>query len=392
MPYGLNRTDRKIILVSGIFFALLVIAALLIVSPESNQEAVPTTYSSDSSGAKAAFLLLQETGHQVERWEESLANLSTGENRILIIAEPDRSANDLERAALRKFIVEGGQVIAIGHIAGLMLPQNSSVAEPLEGLLWGKYPALAPASITRAAPHITMAPKSRWTSESTAVALYGNEQQTVVVNYPYGKGKVIWWASATPLTNAGLKEPGNLAFFLACLGEQERTRILWDEFHHGYGISKRSSDGDLWLAAGALGQLLLFGMAVIWTFSRRHGPIRPSAPETRLSPLEFIETLGGLYEHAHASAVAVDICYQRFLYWLTRNLGIPGNASIEEFEMAVRVRWNFQDDRFAATLLACASARYSPDLSPRRALALIRSLHSYAVRLNLYPLSAKEVH
>jgi hypothetical protein len=110
----------------------------------------------------------------------------------------------------------------------------------------------------------------------------------------------------------------------------------------------------------------------------------------RLSPLEFVETLGGLYARARASAVAVDICYQRFLYWLAKRLGISNSASVEEFERAVRKRWNFRDEHFGHTLRDCASARYLPDLPPRRALQLVRSLDSYAVKLKLFPASAKE--
>jgi hypothetical protein len=48
---------------------------------------------------------------------------------------------------------------------------------------------------------------------SAAYPLYGDGDRTVVVKYPFGRGEVLWWASATPLTNAGLKEPGNLEFF-----------------------------------------------------------------------------------------------------------------------------------------------------------------------------------
>jgi hypothetical protein len=388
MPVQLSRGDRKILTIAAGAFAALAIVALLLASPESDQSAIPSTYSSHSSGAKAAFLLLQETGWHAVRWEQSLTRLEAGKNKIIIIAEPDKPANKWERAALLNFIRGGGCLIAIGRAAGLLLPQGSDITSSVEAKIWEKYSALAPTSITREAPQITMASDVWWASETSALALYGNDHKIVVVSYPYGEGKVIWWAAATPLTNAGLKEAGNLEFFLACLGDQSKNHIYWDEYLHGY-ISSRIHSFENRIAGVFLVQFVLLGVAILLTFARRSGPVRPSAPEIRLSPLEFVETLGGLYEHAHADAVAVDIYYQRFLYWLAKRLGMSPAASIEEFEQAVAARWNFHDEQFAPILKECASARYQ-DLSASRALQLVRSLHSYAVELNLFSSSVKE--
>ena len=40
-------------------------------------------------------------------------------------------------------------------------------------------------------------------------------------------------ASATPLTNAGITQPGSLEFLLAAIGDKQ-TRVLFDEYVHGY--------------------------------------------------------------------------------------------------------------------------------------------------------------
>jgi hypothetical protein len=388
MPIQLSRGDRKILVIAAVFFAVLVAGTVLFTSTESSKEAIPSSYSFDSSGAKAAFLLLQETGRHPERWERSLVEMAPGKNKTLILAEPSQMANERERAALHKFIREGGRLIAIGQSAALMLPITSPIASSIEEHIWEKYSALAPSSITREAPQITMASGASWISRSSVLPLYGDGRQSVVITYPYGEGMVIWWAAATPLTNAGLKEPGNLEFFLACLGE--KNHIYWDEYFHGYGHSRINTLAGR-LALVILAQLVLLCAVVLWTFARRSGPVRPSASEVRLTPLEFVETLGGLYERAHASTVAVDICYQRFLYWLTKRLGMSPTASIEEFQQAVADRWNFYDEKFVPTLKECASARYH-NLPAKRALQLVRSLHSYTTKLNLFSATAKEAN
>jgi hypothetical protein len=389
MSYHIGRSDKKILLIAAVFLAVLIVGGLLFLSPQRIDSSIPTSYSADSFGAKAAFLLLKETGYHVERWEQSPAGIQTFQNATLILAEPSRYANKEEQTALDEFIRQGGKLIAIGQSASFMLPVSDSSAAPLGEEIWARYPAAGLSPITHAAPQITIAPDAVWLSPSSAHVLYAKDKESAVVQYTYGKGSVIWWAAATPLTNAGLKEPGNLEFFLACLGDKEKTRILWDEYFHGYGdFAKSSDESDLF--EYMLVQLGLAAAAIVLTFSRRSGPIRQSSQEIRLSPLEFVETLGGLYQHAHASVAAVDIHYQRFRYWLAKRLGISGNASIEEFDKAVRSSWNFHDERFVKLMKECSSVRYFPELPTGRALKLVRSLHSYAVKLKLFPASAKE--
>ena len=134
-------------------------------------------------------------------------------------------------------------------------------------------------------------------------------------------------------------------------------------------------------------QCAVLACAALLTFSRRSGPIRPLRPESRLAPLEFVETLGGLYQQAHAASVAVDVYHNRFQYWITRRLGVASNASPEELDRAVRERWGLDENDFLPTLQAAAAARYRPDLSQNEALTIVQSLYAYATKLKLFSIS-----
>jgi hypothetical protein len=218
--------------------------------------------------------------------------------------------------------------------------------------------------------------------------LYGDGDEVVVVKYRYGRGEVLWWAAATPLTNAGLKEPGNLEFLLACLGDT-KSPILFDEYIHGYRKDLGSSVAHSpvkWL----LLQLAFLGLAVVATFSRRSGPLSAPVTDVRLSPLEFVQTLGGLYENAGTASVAVDICYQRFRYWLTRRLGVAFNISVNDLEAAVRDRFAQKDDHIGAVLRRCESAKADPYLGETEALHLVQELDEYASRWKLFEGRRKE--
>ncbi len=406
MPAKLSRKDRNVLLAAGLVFILLIITALLFSSNQQAQSENPSTYSSASGGAKAAYLLLTSGGYKVQRWEQPLSALPRAKGQILVLAEPDEAPTREERERLTNFVSEGGHVIATGLFAGTFLPENDSVPDPLSGMTWKTASSVSPSRITRSAPQIVLAPRAYWQPFSAAYPLYGDASHAFVVKYPYGRGEVLWWASATPLTNAGLKEPGNLEFFLACLGNEsggQANEILWDEYIHGYRQTLAASvahSAVKWLVL----QLALLGLAVVATFSRRSGPLSSPVNDLRLSPMEFVETLGGLYQRADAASTVVDVCYRRFRYWLTRRLGVAGNISIDELASVIQDRWGysrassstqsanagFPADRFIATMKQCESAASDPFLDGPMALHLVQELDDYAAQLKVFRKIRKE--
>jgi hypothetical protein len=395
MSVRVDPKDRKLLLGAGAVFVLLIAGAVVFGGEGGTKSEIPSSYSTASGGAKAAYLVLASAGYKVERWERPLDELPKAMGKTLVLAEPIEAPTREEKDRLKEFLSEGGRVIATGAFAGTLLPENDSEreVEVFGAEKWKKASALSPSPITRAAPEIVLAPQARWSSYSAAYPLYGDGERTLVVKYPYGRGEVLWWASATPLTNAGLKEHGNLEFLLACMGSAKegagKNGILWDEYIHGYRPTLASSIAHSpvkWLVL----QLVLLGLAVLVTFSRRSGPVFKPASVVRLSPMEFVETLGGLYQHAGTASVAVDICYQRFRYWLTRRLGVASSISVADLEVAVRDRWAFIDQRFVTTLRRCESAKNDPYLHAPAALQLVQELDEYAVRLKLFQGIRKE--
>ena len=174
-------------------------------------------------------------------------------------------------------------------------------------------------------------------SDSAAYPLYGDGERTLVVKYPYGRGEVLWWASATPLTNAGLKEQGNLEFVACVRGAHRLARptsaILWDEYIHGYRQTLGSSIAHSpvkWLVL----QLVLLALGCC--LPRFRGGVDRSASRFRSCAcrrLNLCRRSADCMRHAGTASVAVDICYQRFRYWLTRRLGVASNISVNDLEL-----------------------------------------------------------
>ena len=390
MPVQLGSADRRILLAAaGVFLAMVAVTAFFARGAGEDVD-IPSAYSTASRGCKAAFLLLQQAGYDAQTWERPLAELPDGKGTLLL-ASPAGYPQHAEKAALEKFLRNGGRVIAAGRFAGFYLPIDEGTAPSLADQIQKQIPSLSPSPITRAAPEITLVPRMYWRGTEDVVPLYGDEGGTVVVQYRVGSGSVLWLADPGPVTNAGLKEPGNLEFLLTALGPPQDGPVLWDEYVHGFerhGYSRHSRSMIAWIFV----QLGLVGLAVMATYSRRNGSTWSPPLERRLSPLEFVRTLGMVYQRAGAGAVGIDIWYQRFRFLLTRRLGLAINTSVHDLDRAVRDRGLLSPDdrKLSAVLSECESYRYDSSASPSQSLRLIQTLFDYAVQFKLVHLEESE--
>jgi len=390
MPLKVAAADRKLLLIFAAGVTLL-LAGMALLGPEQKQESpMPSSYSSDSGGAKAAYLLLKESGYQIERWENPPRRLPKGPGALLILAEPMWVMDSDDRLALQRFLAAGGRVLATGASGGALLPEGRAQGlSPLKGG-WLTAKASIPSTLTRGG-EIRLNAWNHWATDNFAhVAHYARDDDALVVSYKFGDGEVIWWAAATPLTNAGLRDAANLELLLNSIGAPARTRVFWDEYFHGSrrGLWGDISDTPLRWAMAEVGILLL---AVLFTFSRRSGPVRPLVEPSRLSPLEFVETLGGLYQSAQANQVALEVAYQRFQYLLKKRLGLAGQPDAATMASAVSQRLRYDRPDFAAKLARCEHAIGDPVLREKEALELVQALNDYSRDLALMP-RAQEKH
>ena len=383
MPAFLDSRDLRFLIGAGVVMIVLV-GLTYAVGPAPAQQSLgyPSSYASEWAGAKAAFLLLQEQGYQVERWEKSPEDLPANpDGALLVLAEPNQTASASERAAIRRFVSGGGRVLAIGASAADLVPDLNATAVEEWKPEPKTYSALLPSSVTRDATEISMiAPDTFTSSTHPWLALSGREDEIAVVTYRVGKGEIIWWASASPLTNGSIRDKSNLAFFLNCVGAPDTVSVYWDEYFHGARASMISyfENGPLPWASLQIGIAFL---ALLFTFSRRAGAMRMPATESRLSPLEFVETLGDLYQSAHASPAAVSVAYRRFRLALSRKLATPAKAKLPELCRAASSRFGWPEDALLDTLARSERAMRNINLNEDEALYLVRQLHDYSARL-----------
>jgi hypothetical protein len=312
---------------------------------------------------------------------------------VLIIADPLETPAKQEIQALQGFVEAGGQVIFTGRRIKSFFPK-ARLHESFPAAEWKTFTASIPSNYTVGAPQIVLQTSTSWqTPDASQLPLYGNTQSPVVVSWRIGDGRILWWAASTPLTNSGISREGNLNFFLNAMHSPlprttSAVQIYWDEYFHGERTSLWSYVGKTPVAWGLL-QISLLGLVVFFTLGRRSGPIVLPPVISRLAPLEFVDTLGGLYERAGAEPAVVGFVYQRFRATLSRQLRISPSASDTELADAVQSRLGWKESSLKTTLARALVASRAQKVAAEEALGLVRELELYEAQLGLKKKTAK---
>jgi hypothetical protein len=380
-----NRERKIVLLFCGA--VLLVIAAASLLRPANDDsDKSPTTYNSGTAGIEAAYLLLGELGYSSERWEQPPSALADVDapHATVIYAEPVVPAERVQavRGDISAFLRRGGRVVVTGPEAANLLPEAETgpPTQPFEKLCLSTPEGRSP--LARAG-QVSIADRARWTALTPAVHV---EQwcggDAVVVSYRVGEGTAVWWSSTLPLSNLGLKDDASLKLFLASVDYSNtqnpihpRSRVLFDEYFHSIQTSLADYTRGLPLAQIAW-QVAVVALLLIFSYSRRNGPIRLPARVPRTSPIEFAESMGQLYRKAGATQAATESARRRLLRFLIDRCGLPRSVAQSDtatIAEALNSRYPGDWTELAQHLSQAADAQYQ-SLAPRSALTLVKAL------------------
>ena len=384
MQSGLSSTDRKLLWGAAAIAALL-LASMAAFSPSATGQAaaVPSSYDSTSGGALAAYLLLTDLHYSVRRWQEPPTALrAPGAGSLLILADPTGPPSSQDRAALLRYLESGGRILFSGPSIALFF-SDAGFLIPNLNPEWKEFQANFPTAVSRATGKIVMRPAAFWGRlTESQIQLFGPPDAPVVVSWKIGQGEILWWAGATPLTNAGISQAGNLRLLLNALAPIDRRQsstIYWDEYFHGARGSLWSYIQETPIPWGCV-QIAIFVVALLFTFSRRSGPIFTPAPVSRLSPLEFVETIGGLYQRAGAGSIPIAVSYRRLHRELARRLGFTLTTEDSELARVAHQRLGLEEQLSEILQDASLCAKLQK-LPPRKALGLVQRMEGYLLQL-----------
>ena len=395
---SLDAKDRRLLLwCLGAGLVLSIAIALLLPDANSNSNPLPSSYLAGQHGARAAYETLVRSNYPIERWERPLAELAaaSGPDTVVIFAEPlTREPRDLK--AVREILERGGRVLATGFWGGFILPGEAS--ETPDTFTFAAC-RLEPEGLNplAATGEVWMIPQAGWQVGNPAFHVdYTCAGQPAVVEYNWGKGHAVWWASSTPLENGSIARAHDLELLLESLGPRAGHHFYWDESLHGEIRSTWSyASGPAWnlLWIG----LTVLGLLVVLSFSRRTGPVRELPAPVRATPIEFLDALGSLYKTAGAASTAVTIALENFRRRSLHLCGLP-SRQMDAVDLAAALRRRFPqaDKSLEADLAACEEAGWAQAITPGAALKLIQRLHSHqdeldavAKRGNIAPQSSK---
>jgi hypothetical protein len=299
---------------------------------------------------------------------------------VVVLSNPSDPATNQDRRTVQAFLAHGGTVLTTGCAGATYLSSAATgVGEPLPRP--EMYTARRSSPLTLDAPSISMtAGCASPALGEPYVAVYGNASSAVVYEAQIGRGHAIWWEGTTPIENRTIDAPGHLELLLNAIGPLPRT-ILWDEFSHGQRAS-------LWSylartpAPWALAQLGLVAVIAAMMFVRRRLPIRARVAIARTNPLEFVDTMAGLYGRAKSGAAAVEIARARLRRLLLASSGVAPSASDARLADAAAPHVSMPPQELRELLEAADRSATERSTSPAAALPLVRRMQAVAARIN----------
>jgi hypothetical protein len=309
--------------------ALLVVVVLLLTTLAVPREGEstdprPSTFLTTPGGTRALHDVLGKLGMRAERRLTPWADADPLRGPLVVLA-PSQGISPGEVHRVAEWVRGGGTLVyaaepmerELRDSLGLRLVRFSGDTLTL----WNtgdsaRAATPAPHRWTQGVPRVdgfrrawdASSPALRRPGARTVLAAGG---RPVAVELPLGRGRVVAWSDARPLTNRELEDGGAATVFARAAAETtgRGRRVYFDEFHHGYRGGGSAVAGTLrflrthpwghaslqWLLAAA-GLLLLAG--------RRFGRALPPPPARRRSPLEHVEALAGAYRQGGARRTA----------------------------------------------------------------------------------------
>jgi hypothetical protein len=397
---GGGTSDRKLLLIVGGAILAVIVAVSIFAPARADEDQRPTTTNTGARGAEAAYLMLQRLGRTATQWNRPLDELNDGMDdaqaarTTLVLAAPEYDPTELQglRTELERFLKRGGRVLATGPTGAELMPEGK-VKGP--GMMQPKICQTTPEGpgVLARAGSVEMAEGAQWESDA---AKFEVEQrcgdEAVVVRYAVGKGEAVWWSSAWPLENDELKNDADLRLLLASVGEGRD--VVFDESLHGAAKTLWDEAKGLPLKWLEVQCALLFGL-MVFSFSRRRGPLRMPVTLPRSSPVEFAHSMGDLYEKAGATSVATEASKRRLLRVLSREAGVSQQSLQEGPEAiaeALHARLGGDWSQLREHLVRCKEMEHGK-ISAGSALALVKalSLDTELVRARLRPAAAERV-
>jgi len=222
-------------------------------------------------------------------------------------------------------------------------------------------------------------------SQSAPVVHFASGSKNLVVEAPFGQGKIVYLADPYVVSNAGIGLVDNAQLAINILSAGTGT-IAFDEYHQGYGADDNKF---LEFFAGTpvvaifLQGIILVGF-IFFSQSRRFARAVPEPEPDRLSKLEYVSAMAELQERTSAFDLAIENIYNDFRRRASRLLGADNYAvRYDELAALIAERTGVDRSRTADTLHKCEEIIRGELTNKREVLRLSAELRELEQKLGL---------
>lgn len=369
-----RRADRAMWITIAVFttMALFYIAVLSAARVYYAPTAPPlSTYGTDPGGMAALYRYLAASGVQVARLEQFDDLPQPGDSVIVESGALLRRPTGERVRRLEDWVSSGGLLLLVSDTPNPF--HQMSGTQPYGAARETKVIASPeqPTRKTRGVRTVSLAAGTALSPvPADAVVSMSTSEGPSLLSRRVGRGTVVVLADQHAFSNAGIRERDNLALALSMLLSGGRRTVHFDEYHHGY-----ASSGGAWGALPPSVRISLAGLVLatavfLYARGRRFGPPVAVVAEPPRSPLEYVESLAGLFERAGAIGPSAGILVKGFERELVRRFGAIARdraAAREHFreqglvrtaEALARAEAEVEDERaFLALAKAVSTAR-----------------------------------
>ena len=398
-----------------------------------------STFNAGATGTQALYSLLSETGRRVVRWQKPPAALLDANANtpavFVVTGAVRRPFTEPEIEDLLRWVSDGGRLVLIDRYPpeGLVTTtanwkiafEGSENAESIpvdpvdQKQMISETAAVKPVQPTAFTQSVNAVQPSRFAasivferhrdksspgseaspddgqpmaddnvespSEVAPIVHFGSGDKGLVVEAPYGNGRIIYLGDPYMVSNGGISLVDNAQLAINLVAADGKI-VAFDEYHQGYG-----EDGNRLLqffagtpvAAIFMQGALLIGL-VFFSQSRRFARPVPEAEPDRLSKLEYVSAMAELQGRTKAYDLAIENIYTEFRRRVTRYLGVDNHtAQTSEIASLLAERGGLDRSKVAETMHQCEEIIRGEPTNKKEVLHLAEALRLIEQKLGL---------
>ena len=377
-----------------LLFAILILIMFFVLqrSTQSTSSNTPySTYSDDSNGVKPLYDTLKKLKFRVKRVRAEPYTLPPDLSALFLV-QPHDVLEAETRAEMQAFVEQGGILViaATQNLHGLLSDYGLQIVEAEKPLITSLRLSPDPFFENTPVDHFISFTACRiHPVEREPAPLFGVGTEYSIITFRVGEGRVFVLSCPYIFTKHGLGFEANTTLVYNLLTHlPPKSRIGFDEYHHGFRIQtesqSRSLSGQLiglfWRIP--IGWALIYAGMLILIFLLLHGrrfghPIEPNRSRRRLSS-EYVLAMENLYRKGRKRAAVLAHIRNEF----RRNLAAPWNITptldIPTFVNEIAKRKPIDTDELRSLLEALEQ---TTELSEARLLTLAQRIEAFQDRV-----------